>query len=229
MYNEATAVGAVVAELRHSFDHVVCVDDGSTDDSARVATAAGATVLRHPINLGMGAALQTGFSYALRNGAPDWIVTFDADGQHRVTDAVHMVERARREAVDLVLGSRFLGGPSTTMPATRRAVLRGAVHFTRVTSGLRVSDAHNGLRVLSRRAVGELRITMSGMAHASEILDQVAARGLSWVEHPVTVDYTDYSRGKGQSNLNAINISLDLIGKRLRTGGVRRAGRSIAH
>lgn len=143
---------------------------------------------------------------------------FSTDGQHRVSDAVALVDRARCEGVDVVLGSRFLGEGSD-VPRSRRALLRGAVYFTRVTSGLALSDAHNGLRAFSRRAASQIHITLNGMAHASEILDQIAAHRLSWVEHPVTIDYTDYSRGKGQSNINAINISWDLIGRRLRTAG----------
>jgi hypothetical protein len=87
-----------------------------------------------------------------------------------------------------------------------------------MTSGLPLTDAHNGLRVLNRHAAEKLDITLNGMAHASQIIDQIARYKLRWTEHPVTIDYTDYSRAKGQSNLNAVNISLDLLGNRLRSG-----------
>jgi polyprenyl-phospho-N-acetylgalactosaminyl synthase len=195
----------------------VCVDDGSTDGSGEVARAAGAVIVRHHHNLGQGAALQTGITYALRRPTTHWIVTFDADGQHRVNDVERMLRLATAERLDVVLGSRFLGESAAPLPRTRRAVLRAAVVFTRLSSGLAVTDAHNGLRVLNRRAASSVNITLNGMAHASEILDQIARMDLEWRESPVTIDYTDYSRAKGQPNINAVNISLDLLSRRLRS------------
>ena len=111
LYNEATVVGDVIVNARKEFAKVVCVNDGSTDDSGKVAREAGAVVVDHPINLGQGAALQTGMSYALRDPAANYFVTFDSDGQHQVSDAIAMVERLRAGDVDVVLGSRFLGKP----------------------------------------------------------------------------------------------------------------------
>jgi glycosyltransferase involved in cell wall biosynthesis len=223
MFNEAAVVGSVVTELTAVFGSVVCVDDGSSDASARLARDAGAVVLRHPVNLGMGAALQTGLTWGLRDHRHAYFVTFDADGQHRVDDAARMVRRARAEELDVVLGTRFgADGATTDMPRSRRALLRAAVRFTRLTSGMALTDAHNGLRVLDRRAAERIRITLSGMAHASEVLDQIRAHRLRWAEEPVTIDYTEYSRGKGQPGINAINISLDLLGNRLRTSPLGR-------
>jgi glycosyltransferase involved in cell wall biosynthesis len=217
VYNEAAVISGVVSALRASFPRVICVDDGSTDGSGELAGAAGAAVVRHHHNLGQGAALQTGITYALRSPTTRYVVTFDADGQHRPDDAIKMVQVARAERVDVVLGSRFLATAADSMPRARKTMLRAAEVFNRLTSGLAVTDAHNGLRVLSRRAANHLRITLNGMAHASEVLDQIAHSGLPWREVPVTIDYTDYSRTKGQPNINAVNISLDLLGRRLRS------------
>jgi glycosyltransferase involved in cell wall biosynthesis len=219
MFNEATSIGAVVTELRHVFSHVVCVDDGSHDESRQVAHGAGATVVRHPANLGQGAALQTGFEYALTDSATAHVITFDADGQHRVEDAEAMLEIARSQGVDVVLGSRFLTSTPVDVPPLRRAVLSAATRFTRTTTGLDLTDTHNGLRVLSRQAVESLNLTLNGMAHASQLLSQVAAHGLSYVEAPVTIAYTEYSRARGQSNVNALNIAFDLALERLRGAG----------
>src|SRR5262249_11680797 len=144
MHNEASVVGGVVADLLTVFDHVVCVDDGSRDQSATVARAAGATVVRHPTNLGQGAALETGIRYALRDPGTDYVVPFAAAGQHRVEDAVAMVRAARERDLQVVLGSRFLEA-AEDVPAARRLLLRAAVRFTRATTGLAVTDAHNGL------------------------------------------------------------------------------------
>lgn len=216
MYNEAAVIGAVVANLRVVFKNVVCVDDGSTDGSPELAAASGATVVRHPDNLGQGAAIQTGFSYALTDPAMRHTITFDADGQHRIEDAVAMLTVARDTGIDVVLGSRFLHQGSQRMPLSRKALLRAAVGFTRATTGLKLTDAHNGLRVLNRRATAQIQISLSGMAHASEILNQIAMGELSYFEQPITVDYTDYSRAKGQRNINAVNIAFDLLTARIR-------------
>lgn len=217
MYNEAQVIATVIADLRTEFSRIVCVDDGSSDNSAMTARLAGATVVRHPLNLGQGAALQTGIQYALRTSA-DYIVTFDADGQHRVVDALGMLDLARSQSVDVVLGSRFLERKfNPSMPLLRRQVLRAAVLFTRLTTGLPLTDTHSGLRVLSRVAARRITITLNGMAHASEILNIVAREGLSFVEAPISVTYTEYSLTKGQSSLNAINILFDLFLARARS------------
>jgi polyprenyl-phospho-N-acetylgalactosaminyl synthase len=219
MFNEATSVGTVVADLRRAFTRVVCVDDGSTDDCARVAADSGATVVRHPVNLGQGAALQTGFTFALTDPAVRYAITFDSDGQHSRADAERMLQVARTQGVDVVLGSRFLTRADLEIPRLRRLVLRAATSFTRVSTGLDLTDTHNGLRVLSRAAVEAMDLTLDGMAHASQLLSQVASKRLSYVEAPVTIAYTEYSMARGQSNVNAFNIAFDLAVERLRGAG----------
>ena len=209
LYDEAAVVGDVVRGALATFPHVVCVDDGSRDGSAAVARAAGARVLEHPVNLGQGAALQTGITYALSRGAR-YVVTFDADGQHRVEDAADMVELARREDLAIVFGSRFLDD-RTDAGLLKRLVLKVAVWFTNQSTGLRLTDAHNGLRVVRADAAAGVHLRQDRMAHASEIVLQLGRTGLPWREHPVHVLYTDYSRGKGQSLWNSVNILVDLV------------------
>jgi glycosyltransferase involved in cell wall biosynthesis len=215
MYNESEMVASVISGLRDHFDHVLCVDDGSTDRSGAIAQAAGAFVVRHPVNLGQGAALQTGFEFVATRTSATHCVTFDADGQHRPADAARMVERARATGVDVVLASRFLGS-TIAMPWLRALTLRGALLFSRWNDGLALTDTHNGLRVLSRRALTNIRLSMPRMAYASELQSAIATAGLSYVEEPVQVTYTAYSRSKGQGNLNAFNIVFDLAAQRLR-------------
>jgi glycosyltransferase involved in cell wall biosynthesis len=217
-YNEAAGVAGVVSGLRQEFGTVVVVDDGSSDGTAELARAAGARVVRHPSNLGQGAALQTGFAYALTDPDMRFVITFDSDGQHRVEDALSLLTTARESGVDVVLGSRFLS-VDNEIPRARRAVLRAGVAFTRATTRLRVTDTHNGLRVLTRRAVTQIDLTLTDMAHASQLLGLVARRGLSWTEAPVVIDYADESRRRGQSNVNALNIVFDLALERLRSAG----------
>jgi glycosyltransferase involved in cell wall biosynthesis len=215
MHNEAQIIGQVVAELRTAFPLVVCVDDGSKDDSAAAARAAGASVVSHPTNLGQGAALETGIRFALSLPETEYVVTFDADGQHDVGDARAMVQRAEQGGLQVVLGSRFLTS-ADHVPFARRLLLRGAVRFTRHTTGLALTDAHNGLRVLRRDAAEAIRLRLHGMSHASEVLTLLARGGFSVEEHPVTIRYTDYSRAKGQKSYNALNILFELAVNRMR-------------
>ncbi|WP_245854803.1 glycosyltransferase family 2 protein [Flavimobilis soli] len=209
LFNEASVIGDVVRGALERFEHVVCVDDGSTDGSGDAARAAGARVLHHPVNLGQGASLQTGIEYALGAGAR-YVVTFDADGQHRVDDAEAMVGLARREDVAIVFGSRFLDD-RTDAGLLKKIVLKVAVWFTNQSTGLRLTDAHNGLRVIRADAARGVHLRQDRMAHASEIVLHLGRTGLPWREHPVHVLYTDYSRGKGQSLLNSVNILVDLV------------------
>lgn len=211
LFNEGAVIGDVVAGARQVFSHVVVVDDGSSDDSAVRARAAGAFVIQHPVNLGQGAALQTGIEVALALGA-EYVVTFDADGQHQVGDALAMVERLRAGEADVVFGSRFLD--ARTRPGLlKRLVLRLAIAYSNLSTGVRLTDTHNGLRAFTAPAAARLHIRQNRMAHASEIIEQVGASGLRWVEHPVHILYTEYSKAKGQSVLNAVNILTELIYK----------------
>jgi len=217
VFNEATVVAAVASEILQSFPNVVCVDDGSGDDSAAQITTTGAHLVQHPINLGQGAALQTGLSYAKARPGARFFITFDSDGQHRVEDALAMLDVARSGAADVVLGSRFLT-QQTDVPRVKRIVLRTVVALSPTSRRLKLSDAHNGLRVLTKPVVDDLKITMHDMAHASEIIGYLAGSDWRVKEVPVTVNYTDYSRSKGQSLVNGVNILFDLSMKQRRKG-----------
>jgi glycosyltransferase involved in cell wall biosynthesis len=210
MYNEGSVVGSVVSDLRRAFPHVVCIDDGSSDDSVEAARAAGAVVVVHPINLGQGASLQSGFEFALRDPEMTEVVTFDADGQHQVADAADMVATLRDRQLDVVIGSRFLDS-RTEMGFVKRLVLRLAAAYTRATTGMPLTDAHNGLRVLSRGLVEQIHLEQNRMAHASELIDQIAEGKAKWAEHPTHILYSDYSKSKGQSLLNSINILVEIL------------------
>jgi glycosyltransferase involved in cell wall biosynthesis len=212
-YNEGRVISRVVSEVKRAGHTVVVVDDGSSDATADRARAAGAIVIAHPFNLGQGAALQTGIDYALAQAAK-CIVTFDADGQHRVSDISRLTEALLRERADFALGSRFLG-QAPDLPRLRRLLLQAATAFTRLTTGLQLTDTHNGLRAMTRRGAAAIRLRQNRMAHASELLSQIAGSGLRYVEQPVTIEYNAYSLAKGQSIGDAVLILLDLFARRL--------------
>lgn len=214
-FNEGPRLGAVLVELCGSWPNIVVVDDGSEDDTSAVALRHPCWVLRHLLNCGQGAALQTGLDFALKRGA-EIVVTFDADGQHQTDDVERLVTPISAGEADVVLGSRFLG-TVVGIPWQRRAVLKLGVLFTRIFSRVRVTDTHNGLRALSRGAAGQIRITQNRMAHASEILDQVRQLGLRYCEVPVTLRYSSQTMAKGQSSWNALRIVGQLfLGRLLR-------------
>ena len=212
-YNEGTVIARVVADVRRAGYPVVVVDDGSRDETADIAAAAGAEVVRHPFNLGQGAALQTGIDHALAQGA-GFVATFDADGQHRVSEIPRLTDALVRERADFALGSRFLG-QAPNLPPLRRLMLQAATLFTRLTTGLQVTDTHNGLRAMTRRGAAAIRLRQNRMAHASECLSQIGSSGLRYVERPVTIEYTAYSLAKGQNIRDAVLILLDLFARRL--------------
>ena len=211
-FNESSVIGQVVREVRVRFPNVVVVDDGSSDDTGAVAARAGARVLTHFLNRGQGAALETGIEYAVACGA-DVIVTYDSDGQHCLKDVDGLLAPVLEGRCEVALGSRFLSRESK-VPLLRKLTLKLGVLFTRLVSGIVVSDTHNGFRALSRRAAQQIQIRQDRMAHASEILDQISRLKLPFCEVPTRILYTDYSRQKGQKSSAALRIVWDfLIGK----------------
>lgn len=212
-FNEEKTITNVVGEVK-KFGKVIVVDDGSKDFTKDFAKNAGAEVLSHVINRGQGAAIRTGVEYALNKGA-DIIIHFDADGQHNVNDIEKIITPILLNESDVVLGSRFLknktSGLKNNIPFVRFLLLKTAIIFTRVISGIKITDAHNGFRAMSKTAAQKIKITQDGMAHASEILDEIIKNNLKYKEIPVQVKYTDYSKSKGQSSLNFFNILKDLL------------------
>ncbi|HEX4418951.1 MAG TPA: glycosyltransferase family 2 protein [Kofleriaceae bacterium] len=205
-YNEGKVIRGVVREVVQDGWQVVVVDDGSRDHTIEEARAGGALVVRHPINLGQGAALQTGIDYALRRGAR-YIVTFDADGQHNAADIPALID-ALADA-DVALGSRFLGKQIEGATARRKVLLRTATMVSNGLSGMKLTDAHCGFRAIRASVAPKLRILQDRMAHASELLRKIHTSGVRVVEVPTTVRYTEHSMSKGQGGVQAVRILFD--------------------
>ncbi|MCH7549787.1 MAG: glycosyltransferase family 2 protein [Candidatus Krumholzibacteriota bacterium] len=214
-FNEARVLEHGLEEVIGRGYEVVVVDDGSTDDTGEILERLGVHALRHPVNLGQGAALQTGMTYALLRGA-DVVVHFDADGQHRSEDIATLLEPIFSGEVDVVLGSRFLrSSDAREVPPGRRVVLRCARVINGLLTGVWLSDAHNGFRALNRHAAESIYLLENRMAHASEILLQIRRSHLRYVERPTTIAYTEYSQEKGQSAWNGVRIVIDLVLRRI--------------
>jgi len=213
-YNEGPIIKGVLEELiNHNQSYnIVVVDDGSSDDTVAATEKMAVHLLRHSINLGQGAALATGIEYALKQNA-DIVVTFDADSQMRPEDIDKLVSKLN-EGFDVALGSRFLGVKPEGIPLVKNILLKLAVVFTKLTTGLKITDAHNGFRAFRADALRKIVITQNRMAHSSEILSEIARNKLRYKEAGVKIRYTEYSKAKGQSILNSINILYELL-----TGG----------
>jgi glycosyltransferase involved in cell wall biosynthesis len=208
-YNEEGEIGRTLHSLRAVVQDVVIVDDCSRDGTLQAAQQAGVHVLSHPFNLGQGAALQTGIGYALARGA-QYVATFDADGQHDPADLLPMLAQLKRSHAEVALGSRFLG-TATGMPWLRLALLKLAIAQANLSLRLSLTDTHNGIRVMTRHFLEGFSFRQNRMAHASEILQYVARHRIPYVECPVSIHYTAYSRRKGQSSINAIRILIDTV------------------
>ena len=207
--NEEKRIAATIQSIRSGGDYfIIVVDDGSTDATAAAARGAD-IVLRHKVNRGMGAALVTGTRYALDHGA-SIIVHFDADGQHAAGEISRVVAPLQRDDCDIVLGSRYL--QKNKLPFTKRYFIHApALLLQRLTTGLRLSDVHNGFRAMTRQAAQKIQITQDRMAHASEIINEIARLQLRYQEVPITVTYHTY----GQGFRGGVRIMYDLIIKRL--------------
>jgi glycosyltransferase involved in cell wall biosynthesis len=210
-YNEENSIGSVIDSLRkEGYNEIVVVDDGSRDRTYNVALRHKTRILQHSLNRGQGAALKTGIDYALQLGA-DIIVTFDADGQHNPKDIKAMITPIQKKEVDVTLGSRYLRASRTNVPTFRRLQHRVGRLAIWSMYGIRLTDAHNGLRAFSRKAAEAIEIKSDRMDHASEIVDQIGKKRLHFREIPVDIRYTEYSLRHGQSSSNAFNILFKMI------------------
>lgn len=205
-WNEAKNIAKVVTGVRPFVDEVVVIDDCSKDDTSALAEAAGATVFRHPLNRGQGAALQTGNDYALENGA-DIIVHFDADDQFLATEIKDMTAPIIEGHADIVFGSRFLGKKANLPTIKKYLIMPLARIFTRVILGIKLSDPQNGFRALSRLAAEKIRINNREMAHNSEIQIKAFQKKLRVVEVPITVIYHHF----GQKLSGGFRVAKDLF------------------
>ncbi|MFA5051118.1 MAG: glycosyltransferase family 2 protein [Patescibacteria group bacterium] len=198
-YNEEKNIEKVINEVRPLVNELVIVDDGSSDRTFELAKKQGATVLRHLINRGQGAALQTGDEYALNNQA-DIVVHFDADGQFLSREIKEIILPIQSGEADAVFGSRFLGKKSEIPWFKEKIIIPLAGLVNKILINVSLTDPQNGFRALSRKALEKITIENDGMAHCSEILYKVSKNKLIIKEVPITVIYHDFGQGLFRGN-----------------------------
>lgn len=209
-YNEATVIRETVeGVLAHGYN-VVVVDDCSRDNSKRQLEGLPVYYLRHRVNMGQGAALQTGLDFAKRKGAK-YFVTFDADGQHDSNDIPGMIALLEQQDADIIFGSRFLPGAKTNVSRSRSFALNIGRYVSYMVSGILLSDSFNGLRLLTNKAVQKIRITENRTAHPVQFLMLAASEKLKYAEFPVSIHYSEYSKGKGLKNKDGIKILFEIM------------------
>lgn len=209
-YNEASVIRKTVGEVLEKGYRVVIVDDCSKDNSKKQLAGLPVYYLRHRVNMGQGAALQTGIDFAKKKGAT-YFVTFDADGQHDSNDIPGMIEFLEKENADIVFGSRFLPGSKTNVSRSRSFALNMGRYINYFVSGIMLSDSFNGLRLFSKQTADKIRITENRMAHPVEFLMLTAAKKLKYAEYPVSIHYSEYSKGKGLKNRDGIKILVEMF------------------
>ena len=203
-YNEARYIGSVVLQARQYVDEVIVVEDGSTDNTARVAELAGATVIRHNQNRGYGAAVRSILAEAKKRN-PDVLVLLDADSQHNPNEIPALIEPVS-EGFDLVIGSREAQKDKT--PRYRRIGQKVVLHSTRLASKANISDSECGFRAFSKRAISELELKASGMAVSAETIVRAVEKNLRITEVPISNIYT-----MDGSTLNPIRHGIDVLSR----------------
>ncbi len=211
LYNEHKVISNILTELREMYPkyNIIVVDDGSQDNSYQKACVSGVYLLKHYVNLGQGAALQTGIEYA-RELECDYVITFDSDGQHNPEDIKSFIKELEKENYDIILGSRFLGS-TENMPKSKELLLKASRFFTWITSGILLTDSHNGFRAINIKKFPNFKITQNRMSHASEIVSLIKSLNMKYKEMPCKIKYNTYTINKGQSMWNSINIAIDYI------------------
>jgi glycosyltransferase involved in cell wall biosynthesis len=214
-FNEEEVIYQTIEPIARAGYQILCIDDGSSDQTAKLAREAGARVIKHMISSGQGASLQTGFQFILqcpeKFSEAEYVVTFDADGQHSLSDLASFMSAFEEEPdLDVVLGSRFL---SSNFQGSRlkSIVLKFMAFISQYTLGVNLTDRHNGFRVIRKRKLDLFQIKSPGYDHADEFIYLISKHCLRYREVPTNVSYTEYSLSKGQPTINGVKMLFDRV------------------
>ncbi len=209
-FNESRVITQTITELSKYFENILVVDDGSTDNTSNLLKSLNVTVLQHPINLGQGAAVSSGFEFISTIDNSKAVITFDADGQHSVNDALAFANEIISSSEEIIFGSRFIHHEKN-IPFTKRLVLKMVTKISNFILKMNLSDTHNGLKAFKIDVLDKIKLKTSNYAFESELLAIVSKLGISYRELPSDIIYTEYSKTKGQSLRNGMRILESLV------------------
>ncbi len=217
-YNEEKVLKSVLESLPSKLKGIekiftVVTDDGSKDKTYSIAKKYATVALRHKINLGAGSATITGIRYAVRILKPDIVITMDSDGQHDPKNIPTLIEPITASQADIVIGSRMLD--TIGMPVIKIFTNKIANLITFIFSGIWTTDSQTGFRSYSKYALSKIHLRTTGYEYCTEVFSEIKRNHLKFVEVPVKVIYSDYSKSKGQSISNSLNIIIRLINRNL--------------
>lgn len=188
-YNEEKTIAGIILKLQKIVDKVIVCNDGSSDLTGDIAERLGAVVINHPKNLGYGAGIRSIFLKAKELDA-DILVTFDADGQHRIEDIKSVIEPLQKNEADIVIGSRFIGGNNDDgVPKYRKAGIKTITNITNTSTNLNITDSQSGFRGYGKKVLLEIIPSEYGMGVSTEILIKASKKGFKVKEVPITVLY----------------------------------------
>jgi glycosyltransferase involved in cell wall biosynthesis len=188
-FNEEKNIGAIIVQLKRKYDHVIVCDDGSSDMTQDIASSLGAIVIKHSTNLGYGAAIKTIFNESKKIDG-EVLVTFDADGQHDISEIDSVLKPIFENSADIVIGSRFLGN-TKDLPKYRKIGIKTITSLTNTLTGSKITDAQSGFRAYSKKVLNEITPTESGMGISTEILIKSTKKEMRITEIPITISYED--------------------------------------
>ena len=186
-YNEEKNIASIILKLKKESDTIIVCDDGSSDLTAEIAEKLGAIVVKHEKNQGYGSAIKTIFLHAVKMNV-DALITFDADGQHRIQDITNVIEPIKNNQADLVIGSRFLEN-NEEVPKYRKVGIKAITELTNITGGTKITDSQSGFRAYSKKILEDIKPTESGMGISTEILIKTQKAGFKIVEVPIIISY----------------------------------------
>jgi glycosyltransferase involved in cell wall biosynthesis len=193
-FNEEKNIGSIITNLKKKYDNVLVCDDGSSDSTAIVASDMGANVVKHSKNLGYGSAIKTIFNEAKKTDC-DILVTFDADGQHQISEIDDILQPIIQNTADIVIGSRFLG-KTKNLPKYRKFGIKTITGLTNIMTGSSISDSQSGFRSYSQKVLQGISPIESGMGISTEILIKATKKKLRITEIPITISYENNTHSK---------------------------------
>ena len=188
-YNEEKNIGSIILKLKQKYDKIIVCDDGSTDMTSSISTTLGAVVVKHKKNQGYGAAIRTIFDEFKKTDS-DILVTFDADGQHKISEIESMVKPILENTADIVIGSRFLG-KTIDLPKYRKIGIKTITGLTNAITGTKISDSQSGFRAYSKKTLNQISLIESGMGISTEILIKSSKKNMRIFEVPITILYSE--------------------------------------